>query len=306
MKLFLRDEVFAHARTELLGFFQSAMDDRYFVEIDESGPSYQAWFANRSNQDREYILTAIAVSSHSSSLASIDIAAIGVSDWKNNVLSIRDGLDFVRLPYRIVVENSINDRRFLLAIATIQQRDVLKKAEEAHNIDFVLGGGINEILNQLRSDENNDLGKLRRTFVVVDGDALWRGKPSDVATDIRELCRRNHVPCHVLRRRSAENYLTIEALRAHAQYPGRLQNIYQAFVNLRVPLRHHYHMKKGLRKDHGCAFLTLGSADIDALRLGWGTDIGKLFDNVREHDLLRGGAMRELGPMMRKLIAHIR
>lgn len=307
MKLFLRDEIFASGRTELFGFFLAAIADHDFVELDEEGESYRQWLLRRSTEDREEIQAAIRIGAHSTSVARLQVGNVAHSDWKNNILSVTDALNFIRTPYHILVENSINDRRFVFAVANVQQRDVLRKAESAKNIVFENGGGINDVLKQLKRDAQDDYGKLRRTFVLVDGDALWRSRPSEIAKKIRKFCQEHSVPFHILRRRSAENYLTLQALHDYSQSRQRLHLINQAFSGLSPMQRYHYHMKEGfLKKTHGCQFLKLDRAELTALLHGWGDSIGTAFEKVSEHDLLCEGAMRELAPMMRKLIAHIR
>jgi len=315
VKLFLRDEVFDRGGTELLGFFAAVWDGRHAVALEEQGHQFGRWLGARSSEDQEYVKLAIQTSYGSLSKVVVDVARTNVSDWDSDVVSIQDALSLVRLPYRILVENNNSDRRFLMAIANDEQRNVLKNAERQRRIEFVQGGGLREVKRIIDEDIQNDRGRLKITFVIIDSDALLRGKMHRYATDVHDLCQQYKIPCHVLRRRSTENYLTKYSLERHLNNDpnkrGQREKLYEAFMKLRPHQRYHYHMKDGFKKPHHCrVFASVGVSDIDVLWRGWdwreSESIGYLFgSDVREHDLLREGAMRELGPLMRKLVAHL-
>lgn len=311
MKLFLRDEVFDRGGTDLLGFFQAVWEGRHAIALDEHGEQYGRWLGARSGEDQEFVNLAVQTSYGSLSKVVVDVACTNTSDWNNNVASVHDALALARLPYRILLENNNSDRRFLMAIADSNQRSVLEQAKESKNIDFVQGGGIEQIERLLNDDVQGDRARLKITFVLFDSDSEWIRRPSPSAKRVLHLCRTHDVPCHMLRRRSTENYLTLESLaeyqmQNHPLHAHRNQ-VYSAFTRLSRLQRRHYHMKQGFRKPHGPEFDSIKQTE-PFLSDGWGNQIGEVFSrsSFRHHDLLHEGAMRELGPLMRKLIAHLR
>ncbi len=310
MKLFLHDQVFENGGTARIAFFHAVYESRHAVALDEGGKQFCRWLQDRSRDDREYVNEAIRISYSASSKVVLDVAHVSTSDWDNDIVSVQDAMSLIRLPYRILLENKGSDRRMLMAVANAEQRDFLKRAEQEKRLVFEQAGGIEEVEKFLLHDINHDRGRLKTTFVVIDSDAHWIRRPSDTARRVLRVCRDHRVPCHMLWRRSSENYLTLESLEEYKKqnhpHQAKREQLYSSFVRMTHLHRRHYHMKDGFKKSHGPEFESIKQSEAE-LALGWGPKIGEIFEQpcFRHCDLVRERAMRELGPFMRKLIAYI-
>jgi hypothetical protein len=320
LKLVLRDEVFRASALKLAPLFTAALERRHRVEVDESGPLFRAWLAARSRDDRDEIQTAIDGSleaeAREPARTLIEVADEAESDWAviPPVITIDDALLVARAPFRVLVENSTSDRAFLLSVATVEQRRALERAEREGVLEFVQGGGIEQVTVQLITDAERSPGRRWSTFALVDGDALFHGRLSDSARGVRTVCQILGIACHVLKRRSIENYLTGASLRTWAEHredAGRADRgrLVSAYLRMARTQRWYFHVKSGFSKRHACPlYASLSAEDIRALGRGFGDRVGKLFDEGRvlNHDMRREGALRELQPVLEQLIALLR
>ncbi len=69
--------------------------------------------------------------------------------------------------------------------------------------------------------------------MIIDGDGMVSGHQSKGSLEVKQLCHRYGIPCHILTKREAENYLPNTALEAWARKTGK-RKIVRAFVALRV------------------------------------------------------------------------
>lgn len=94
-------------------------------------------------------------------------------------------------------------------------------------------------------------GRPVRLFVLCDSDARWpRDRPRSTAA-VKRVCDGNAVPCHVWRKRSAENYIPDESFESKRDEPRNRDRAHRFDALLRrSPVqRDHFPIKTGLKRD---------------------------------------------------------
>lgn len=235
------------------------------------------------------------------------------------VLCLKDAVEFLQRPFRILVEDNVADRNFVLAVAMSESRKVLSEGETKNWITFEHGGG-SGLVKRAEQYCAKQLEALR-TWVLTDSDALAPGLCSAQARSVAKACGRNIV-FHQLQRRAIENYLPLAALEYWAEHAcmtashrmERKQSV-RALKLLEPEQRQHYNMKEGFRGDANRSDKDDAKAlyeDMPPQRRrilddGFGTDIAILFDAEQHplHDfwLLADGSPMETSPMITRLLS---
>ncbi len=247
----------------------------------------------------------------------------GPTDWKEGQLTPCHAVRLLHRPLRLLVENRRNDAAFLRCMAEPADRRQLDEAVEKGWIEFEMGGGIPELAARIDELAGANLGdhtkmiERARTWTMFDRDAHPddRSKESEVSRAIREKAEAIQIPwplaVHQLERRAVENYVPGPTLRtwwcAHSPTTAkdtgekeklRRQRLVEAFLTpesaggLSPKARHHYNMKKGLKRDIPQTKLNdihntpLTDADLDPLFQG-------LDPQIRDV-LLDGGGFKNL------------
>lgn len=219
--------------------------------------------------------------------------------------------------FHVYVENSRNDKRFLLAACTEAQRVRLNRLIASNALQFVHGGGITELKMQIEQDYRDGRLIADFTWVMFDSDALVVGNPSGQSINLKETCTRLGIKSAQLQYRAIENYAPKESLRNWA-YSGPKSN--QAFkqrtknfvtyVALPQPLARHYNMKKGIAADRGRAdypardaiYDKLNPVAISDLEHGFGSNVSDVFNwGLDESALKTEGSWQELQTMITEL-----
>lgn len=149
MRVLLRPEVFvARYRVELMVLLWLGGSGRHRVIPDPlDGPEYGKWIAAldtdtrtsweemvEGSLERERIRAAhweIAITTHRDPAWSHATPHVGM----------REALDMLLQPYRIVLENNVNDRAFFLALCGTHEARVLRECEQRGWVIFEMGGG---------------------------------------------------------------------------------------------------------------------------------------------------------------------
>jgi len=204
------------------------------------------------------------------------------------VLSLQDALACLRSPFRVLVENQVADRRFLLAMARPEWKQRLLDMERMGWLRFEHGGGIDQ-MQQTVNAAANSLAQGARLWVMFDSDALFPSIPSQRVSALIRTCQR-HVRFHCLERRSIESYIPSMALAHWAEYTGgdRDQKItrFRALRSMADAQRWHYNMKHGFHGDRrrddlsnvGNLYNGLVDSTRAALELGFGGNISDVFE----------------------------
>jgi len=203
--------------------------------------------------------------------AMITVVADG-TDWNMARLVPPLASRLLRRPLKLLVENSRNDRAFLLKLAEPRARRELDMAIKAGWIEFEMGGGIHEIHQRLLgfTGKAHQIAdhlriELARLWVMFDRDADLndRSKESDRSRQVRECAAQLTIPwplaAHQLERRTIENYVPAETIRGWWCGQARTsadrierEQLAKGFLDsggLATTARRFYNMKRGLRGD---------------------------------------------------------
>ncbi|WP_137151791.1 hypothetical protein [Devosia sp. FKR38] len=302
-----------------------ALEGRHRIAIsDESDPAFKAWLASRLEQDRhewEFVLdSALLASAREPARLEIEIVPANLpSNWNSDPpqLQLAAAINALDKPIRVIVENGLNDRAFLLAMATNEHRSALEHAERSGFLEFSNGGGITTLLQIIVASCSSRGSDSIRTHVLVDSDALQPNAPSEQSENVRSFCDSKLVWCHQLERRAIENYLPPDLLRgwAYAQNKPTAQQAFDAYISMSPDQRRHYNMKKGFKGDaarqgptSGTLYGGLELSVASALSDGFGTSIANLFTTcmVTEDHSRRDGSWDEINRITTDLIARLR
>jgi hypothetical protein len=177
-------------------------------------------------------------------------------------LTARAARRFLSEPLRIVMENIESDGVFLDAVFDAlgpgELHDLRKCEPPALCYDSPGGNG--EIPKRVRHYINDSAWRdiPRRLFVLTDSDRL---EPQDsegaAAKSIRRQCEKTGLPCHVLRKRTIENYVPQQAIDAWAEKPEHTiaRDMVAALTRLNEDQRNYFPMKEGLKGQNHSADL---------------------------------------------------
>ncbi|MEK8020462.1 MAG: hypothetical protein VSS75_026655 [Candidatus Parabeggiatoa sp.] len=242
---------------------------------------------------------------------------------RNNevVLPLNEAVNFLTLPFKILVEDAIRDRDFLFAIATVNQ-ELKKELDDLYNkkwIEFENGGGLTHMQQRLQEIRRDKQDKMR-IWVMFDSDALRPRYPSDDSEKLKRICENAIIPYHQLQRRAIENYLPVHALtywvRKKVNNTQKNQHLVNAFEELRSKQRHHFNMKNGFQGDQnrtdknrvGDLYDDLDDDTRSKLSHGFGGKIAELFKDksaIKDSWLINDEQRVETEAMLNTLLSLI-
>ena len=147
-----------------------------------------------------------------------------------NIFTIDEAIRYFIQPLSVVLENSKNDACFMNTIFKHFADDTKIKTHLENNwIQFENAGGCDNIKNFLEGKKQSfnslpksDKSKYLRCFVLMDSDKLHPTQPLEVnKKSTLQFLVDNSISRHILRKRSIENYVPIEAietLKTNANY----------------------------------------------------------------------------------------
>jgi hypothetical protein len=154
-------------------------------------------------------------------------------------ISIDSAINHAQAPFRLYVENGRNDRQFLLAFTTPDQRDKFAILEKLHGLTFVHTGGITEMLALIQADIAAQVTSPNYSWAVFDCDSLQPGVPSAHSQKLSHTCDVLGIPQTQLQRRAIENYIPPNSLR-YWVYLGKKKRIARATRGSRLFRRIYY------------------------------------------------------------------
>ncbi|WP_395454143.1 hypothetical protein [Acidovorax delafieldii] len=324
MLFILKDEIFTlEHSTDILALISGAArsNRHYVVPVDPLSQSFLSWLASLGENLGPGVSSALdsnirfIASSRAKRTRKVSVEADG-----QKTISLSDALKLVHAPLSIYVENSRNDRSFLLSVCTDSQNEYLTTLEQNGEIRFINGGGISELLKQLDAEHQSGLLRPEESFVLFDSDSLLPGRISSQATALKSKCEELNLKYECLKRRAIENYLTKTTLRywAYAKSGKRSSLVYKtrteafvAYIEMRSDFRNHFNMKSGIKGDKGRTDLPKGvdlyagiSAEHQsALADGFGRDVASMYEDNRmqENEMKSDGSWDELQQLIVEL-----
>ncbi|OJH40157.1 hypothetical protein [Cystobacter ferrugineus] len=218
----------------LISLLRYGLEGRHILLTDPSfkktGKSQvNQWLAQRDEIVREAVWEALdrglKTYPNSTSRLEVHVSHREHSDWHkdNPQLSVQDAALLLATPLRLVLEDRLSDKHFLLCIAPAAQREFLQKALARGWCHIEHGGGLENMKKYLASIQDSSVEGLRSWF-MFDRDTQPSGEPSDSAKSLQTKCENRLMPHHPLERRSIENYLPPQALHKWVNHaPGPTQ-----------------------------------------------------------------------------------
>ncbi|WP_437793721.1 hypothetical protein [Sorangium sp. So ce693] len=325
MMVLIEAEVFAGTSTAdlMVLLWLGATRRHRIVVLDDQAPAYTAWLAGLDEATRgdweRVVGDGLRLNALEPSYHEVWVTAHGQSTWSypSPTLTFGDAIDLLQRPYRLLVENGITDRAFLLSMCDRATREFLEERISREWIEAEHCGGLGELEKRVKEIRRQVAARMRCS-AIFDSDAMQPGEPSPKSRAIRDLCYPD-VHHHQLERRAIENYLPRAALDRWcqlAQGRARLDRRAQveALFALRDDQRAHYNMKEGFEKDlpnahrAGELFAAISGETRRLLRYGLDVHIANLYrdDYVHFHDLERAAVVARVQKFAREIVERIR
>jgi hypothetical protein len=185
---------------------------------------------------------------------------VSISNAQNNYFNIEEAIRFFSQPVSIILENSLNDQYFLMAIINYFDTTVdIQKQIDNGWIQFENAGGCTNVENfikgKLQSFNNfscqykkNNCTYLR-CFVLLDSDKGYSNAPikTEYEKDLLPFLNENHVKNHILEKRSMENYMPDEVFSYIANTP-ELKNWLAVYLHLNSEQKNFLNINSGFSK----------------------------------------------------------
>jgi len=206
-------------------------------------------------------------------------------------------------PLVILVENRFDDGAFVRRIVAEFDRSFNKYlSTSTAPVTFDSVGGKGQMQREVEA--RCQQGPRPRLVVVVDSDRRAPSDPpSPEATRLHGACSRRGIPCWVLAKREAENYLPKMLLDAHRNTGSEHRRRVDAWAKLNEDQKDFYDMKEGLSggptEAERALFDDLPSGQRATLGSGFGSKISQCWRhypaNARDELRVRGRGDLELG-----------
>jgi hypothetical protein len=107
-------------------------------------------------------------------------------------------------------------------------------------------------------------GRPLRLFVLCDSDSRWPGHELPTTTAVRRACEQHGVPHHILKKRSAENYVPDEVIASAREDPRNLsrRERFHALLRRSPSQRDHFLVKDGMTANERAEALAAGLYDV--------------------------------------------
>lgn len=283
MQVHVTDDVWSSASTrplDVLAVLELCNVRRHMLLLSPSGRRHATQWIDEHTRDKSalkvQLLRLLENNQRAGPSATADGAMITMvadkTDWNRARLLPPLALRLLQRPLKLLVENSRNDRAFLLKLAEPGQRSRLIAAIEAGWIEFEMGGGLTEMHQRLlgftggaHTLADHLKVELARLWVMFDRDVdpLDHTQESKQSRKLRECAAQLTVPwplaAHQLERRAIENYVPAETIRGWwcgqadtnkgRRARERLADVFLDEGGLTPAARRSYNMKRGLLGD---------------------------------------------------------
>lgn len=200
-------------------------------------------------------------------------------------------IELMQRPYRVLLEDGIRDRDFLLRMCGPHEAAFLLEWMSRDWVEMEHGGGNSRMLQRL-SELTRPPRDVRFLSVLFDSEAAAPASPSVESEALRERCVSERIHHHQLQRRAIENYLPRSAFERwvslganRAEREARRSRLEKHVHKLSPTERHHLRMKD-VSRGFGALYGDDGA--------------------MKPADLAAEGGPTELQPFVRTLIASIR
>lgn len=183
----------------------SKSDRHKVLRPNETSAKFNEWWESLSKL-RKYTFTEIFSISDRTSLQCPTYKVSSISGKDN--ISIVTALRLISIPFKIYVENARNDKNFINFFCKSENKAKFLEYCERNEIEFVNGGGINELEKIISESDIN----VSYSFFVFDRDSLPFQEASKQSQSLEKICKDRKIKYHQLKRRCIENYLPKQSL----------------------------------------------------------------------------------------------
>lgn len=186
------------------------LDGRHQLKLADPTILETTFYNSLSLLDQEILAGRFETSNNESIQAECFICKDGAKYCSEPKYSIDEGHVYLTSPVTVWVENSQNDSRFIKALMRHFCPEIPFDDWYFRGwLVFENSGGCSNAKNAINEELNRFQGKAKmlRCFVLLDGDKTC---PTDNVTkydSFIDFCNQNGITCHVLTKRSMENYM---------------------------------------------------------------------------------------------------
>lgn len=296
MRVVIADEIFADpdASADLLELFLLSKGGRHSLLLARgSNTSFAHWRACGSlrEQERVDMILKASLDRESKNPARFGVhicpaPTVNSAAEAEIELPLGEAMRLLRAPLRIIVEDEVHERAFLVAACNEHDRRRLLTAEQDQWLRFEHGGGgaMDRLFNPTHPASISGTLRKFRVFLMRDSDGYVPGHRSEQCEKFVRKCQDcgldDPVRFHILERRFIESYLPREALDHWASDPDGSPNnkgvpdrtsVVDAWAMLSREQAAHYPMKNGFEGDDTALRAlrkpTVECSDMDGLRV---------------------------------------
>lgn len=218
---------------------------------------YTSWLAQQTqtiqNAIREILKTGALKEGKLRSLHTITVCNRAESDYVSGQLTVGDTIREMVRPFRIVLEDGINDRAFLENVLSSDILTEINTHLDEGSVIFEHGGGVDSMYRTLAKIEIQRSLARFQLWVMCDHDGFHQGEVGRGSARLGNLCQSKSIPFHRLQRRCIENYLPDECLKQWStqdrSHNLRFQQLDCIEKYLKKEQRWFYNFKKGFAQD---------------------------------------------------------
>jgi hypothetical protein len=150
-------------------------------------------------------------------------------------------------PLRVLMESRFSDGRFLDAVLELLGAPETLRMKRRGGLVYDHAGGVGDLPKLILERKSEAGTNPLRAVAFTDSDSRFPGDVRPDAQAVKNACASADVPCHVLGKRAAENYLPDGALTdwSVTVSADRRRRV-TACLRLSATQRDHLHMKRGL------------------------------------------------------------
>lgn len=223
------------------------------------------------------------------------------SVWNGNVtLTLDDACMVLDHVIMVGLENSRNDRDFLLTLLPLRSRERFLALVKTGRLTFIGGGGNGELKVQLIEKVEDPSFRLL-SWIMFDNDARFPGHLPLPTEELIRVCTDHDLTFHCLERRCVENYITRQIY--NLAFPGVIGAKVEAIFGLSPEQSKYFNFKKGFsnsREEDNALYSNLSGPQKTALSKGFGDKLASEVYNteIRQdiHEIFcASGVLAEFG-----------
>lgn len=236
--LFLFNVVLYKKRHDLVITDAEALDSDAFKQLPSSMQSVikESWIYSTTRSIKE---------------VDCSVASRGGDETVNRIFSLEEAIRYLLQPLSVIVENSLNDGHFLLAVfRCFDESQRLIDGYREGWLQFENAGGCGNVRNFLEARRQFFGGKLKflRCFVLLDGDKRFPNEVVGKYNKLIGMLTEWRIPYHILEKRCIENYLPDEAMKRSFDNKRNREWI-NAYMSLSEVQKDYFCVAEGFQKE---------------------------------------------------------